>query len=145
MLNIKIPRNWQKDNYTISRIYLNGVLQPYNSLEDKDRGLDSSMPLEEINNKKVYGKTAIPAGRYKVTKYLSPRFKRYLPRIEKVPGYSGVLIHPGNTAEDSLGCILIGKNDVVGKVTNSRYWFKKFYAELDKYWKKGEEVWLTIG
>ena len=87
------------------------------------------MSLEEIKKKKVYGETAIPTGTYKVdVNTISPKFKSRtwakpyggkLPRLIDVPGYEGVLIHAGNKAEDSLGCVLVGENKVVGQVINS--------------------------
>lgn len=50
---------------------------------------------------------------------MSPKFKRELPRILNVPHFDGILIHRGNTAKDTSGCILIGENKVKGKVINS--------------------------
>ena len=120
------------------------------TLEDTDRGLKQSMPLEEIKKKKIYGKTAIPTGTYKVTmNVVSPRFKNRawakpyggkLPRLLDVPGYEGVLIHPGNSAEDSTACLLVGINSVVGKVMNSQATFKKVMAILTK----GTDITITI-
>ena len=98
------------------------------------------MSLPVIRAKKRAGVTAIPTGRYKVTlKVQSPRFskkemyqfcKGYLPRLVNVIGYEGVLIHVGNTAKDTEGCILVGKNTKVGKVLESRVTFVKLYERL---------------
>ena len=69
---------------------------------------------------KVYARTAIPAGTYKVTMQYSPRFRRVLPYLHDVLHFLGILIHSGNTEEDSAVCIIVGKNTVKGKVTESR-------------------------
>lgn len=141
MIKLTLNRIAKKDHYTIGKLYVNGTFI-CNTLEDKDRGLTQSMSLDEIKSKKVYGETAIPSGTYKVDmNTVSSRFKDRswakpyggkLPRLIDVPGYQGVLIHVGNTDADSLGCILTGKNDVVGKVTNSVTYFKKLMTELLK-------------
>ncbi|MGG5811601.1 DUF5675 family protein [Falsiroseomonas sp. CW058] len=70
-----------------------------------------------IRDKKIHGKTAIPAGTYPVRLCESPRFSdsyekkglgRIVPLLEGVPGYSGVRIHVGNNAEHTHGCLLVG-------------------------------------
>ena len=149
-MELKIERRWKKSAYTIGNFYIDGA-KLCNSLEDTDRGLVSTMPTGIINSKKVYGKTAIPTGRYRVILSVSlknrPWAKKYqglTPEILKVKSYSGVRIHPLNTAEQSLGCPGIGDNTEVGKITNST---KRYYELMEKLfpaWEKGEEVWLTI-
>lgn len=67
----------------------------------------------------------IPAGRYKVVMYNSPKFKALRPLICDVPGRSGILIHEGNTAKDTLGCVLVGNNTEVGMVTSSKATLQK--------------------
>ena len=67
-----------------------------------------------------------------------------MPRLENVPGYVGVLIHPGNTAEETEGCILVGKNDIVGKVTKSKDYFLQLYNKMYLAYKKGEKITITI-
>jgi hypothetical protein len=52
--------------------------------------------------------TAIPAGTYRVAITASQRFQRHLPELLDVPGHLGIRIHPGNTAQDTHGCILVG-------------------------------------
>ena len=119
MMQILIDRKWKKDTYTIGRVYIDGQFFA-NSMEDKDRGLYKEMPLEKIKKIKVYGETAIPAGEYIVKMTYSPKYKRIMPQILDVPGWSGVRFHSMNTAKDSLGCVGLGKNDKPGWISNSR-------------------------
>ena len=130
---LTLKRIARRDKYTIGRLYVDGVYF-CDTLEDTDRGLAHSMPLWQIEQKKVYGMTAIPTGAYDVLMTYSPKIaskswaKSYngrLPLIHGVPGFSGVRIHPGNTAADTLGCILVGRNTVAGKVTQSAGTFEK--------------------
>ncbi len=78
------------------------------------------MELPELQKRKVYGQTAIPTGIYEVRMTYSAKYKRKMPQVMNVPAFTGIRIHSGNTAEDTLGCILLGNNTEVGKVTNSR-------------------------
>ncbi|MDR2025953.1 MAG: DUF5675 family protein [Prevotellaceae bacterium] len=100
------------------------------TLEDVDRGLTQSMPLDEIRKIKIPHETAIPTGVYKVIVNMSPAKKRMLPRLLDVPGFSGILIHRGNTKSDSSGCILVGENKVKGKVINSTQYEKRLVEIL---------------
>ena len=153
MLTLIVERAWNKPTYCVGRFFANDD-RVCESLEDTDRGLRQSMPTGKINQLKVYGATAIPKGAYKVVLSVSqklkgkPYAKKYhglLPEILDVKGYSGVRIHPGNTAADTLGCILPGYNKVVGKLVDST---KAFYKLMDEYivpaWEKGEEIVLEI-
>lgn len=106
-MKLKVIREIKTDVSTIGSLYLNDVFFCY-TLEDKDRGLKQSDSLLYINTKKIFGLTAIPLGFYKLIVNQSPKFKRMLPRILDIKGFDGVLIHRGNSANDSLGCILIG-------------------------------------
>lgn len=152
-MELTLHRKWKKDGYSIGILYVDGV-RFCDTLEDTDRGLDQSMTTKEIEEKKVYGETAIPYGRYEITmKVQSPKYKAYkqyqkckgyLPRLKNVKGYSGVLIHIGNWPKDSAGCILVGKNEVKGAVVNSTYWFWKLYDILKAASDKGEKIWITI-
>lgn len=141
MIKVLVKRIAKKPKYTIGKLFINGVFYA-NTLEDTDRGLTQDMSEEEIKSKKIYGETAIPTGTYKVDmNTVSPKFKNRswakpyggkLPRLVNVKGFNGVLAHPGNQASDTLGCLLVGKNDVVGKVTNSVHYFNIIMAELLK-------------
>lgn len=106
-MKLKVVREVKNDVCTIGSLFINDVFFCY-TLEDKDRGLKQSDSLLYINTKKIFGLTAIPSGLYKLIVNQSPKFKRMLPRILDVKGYDGVLMHRGNSAEHSLGCILVG-------------------------------------
>lgn len=51
--------------------------------------------------------SCIPDGRYKLVHYRSERFGRCLV-IPEVKRRTGILIHRGNTQDDTTGCILVG-------------------------------------
>ena len=140
---ITIDRAWKRESYTMSRLFVDGE-NFCNALEDTDRGLYQGLCMEYVLAKKVKGATAIPRGTYNVIYTYSPRFKRKLPLIENVTGYEGVRIHPGNTAKDTEGCILVGQNLKVGMVSNSREWTEKLITKMQTAWSKGEKVKLKI-
>ena len=111
-MKITIDRAWRKQDYTISRVFINGERfgdgkKWCSVLEDTDRGLTQSMSVEEIKKLKVYGQTAIPRGIYEVQITYSPKFKRMLPLVMDVPGRSGIRVHRGTRPEHSRGCILV--------------------------------------
>lgn len=139
-MELNLIRRYRNDKYTIGDLYIDGVWFS-NVLEDTDRGLTDDMSEEEIKKIKVYGRTAIPKGTYKVEVTYSPKFKRYLPILLNVKGFSGIRIHSGNTPEDTLGCILVGYNKEKGKVLNSRVTSDKLTALLRN---TKEEIHITI-
>ena len=107
-----------------------------NTIEDAVRELPATCPDTPRGRsctckEKVYSKTAIPAGTYKVTLQYSPKYKKKMPYLHDVPHFLGILIHSGNTEGDSAGCIIVGKNTVKGKVLESRTTFQKLYAMLE--------------
>ena len=152
-MEITVIRKYKLSSYTIGKLYIDGEYF-CDTIEDKDRNLYQGMSEDWIRQEKVYGETAIPYGRYKITmKVQSPKFanskkyekcKGYIPRLEKVPGFEGVLVHIGNYAKDSYGCILLGENKVKGAVVNSTVWFWKFYDILKKAYDEGKDIYLTV-
>ena len=140
-MKITLIRSYNTDRYCIGHLYIDGKYF-CDTLEDCDRGLDSSMPLKKLQSIKIKSRTAIPTGIYKVVLNVqSPRLskksqykfcKGYVPRLLNVKGFDGVLIHIGNKAEDSLGCILVGENKVKGQVINSTSTFHRLYDILSK-------------
>ena len=143
-MRILLQRHALKAGYTIGRMEINGRYF-CDTLEDTDRGLRESMTEDEIAALKVKGATAIPTGTYRIDMQTrSPRFGRVLPRLVSVKGYAGVLIHSGNTAADTEGCILVGENRERGKVLNSRATLEHLLVLLREAQAEGEEIELTI-
>lgn len=117
---------------TLGALWVDGVLE-CSTLEDAVR-----------EGEKVPGKTAISAGRYRVIDVPSPAFKRKMPRLVNVPGFTGVLIHWGNSAEDTLGCIITGSRVADAEhVTGSRAAFDRLYAKIEEACAAGE-CWIEV-
>lgn len=152
-MEIVLKRLYLKDSYTIGKMYVNGEYF-CDCLEDKVRDYNKDGDLKDGGEAKVYGATAIPYGRYEVTiKVQSPKYCTrstylwcggYLPRLLNVPHFDGILIHAGNSAVDSAGCILVGDNKVKGRLTNSMATLKALYAKLKEADNKGDKIWITI-
>lgn len=153
-MELKLKRIAKKNGYTIGRLSINGKYFS-DTLEDSDRGLDSSMSLDVLKRKKLAHITAIPTGRYQVTMdIISQRLSRSkfykqfgggrVPRLLNVPAYEGILIHCGNTAKDTDGCILVGKNSKVGMVLDSRITYSNLYPLLEAAAKRKEKIFITI-
>lgn len=128
-MEILVKRLYKNSAYTIGKMYIDGQYL-CDTVEDCDRGLKQSMTPQQIAVQKVYGTTAIPTGRYKVTLTFSNKFKRVLPLVNDVIGFLGIRIHAGNTADDSLGCIIVGENKIKGGVVNSKVTLERLMAKL---------------
>ena len=118
-MRLELKRKALLPEYTIGALFVNGKLF-CNTLEDTVRDLNQDGDLNDAGEGKVYGQTAIPYGTYEVVITYSNRFKKQLPLLENVKGFEGIRIHPGNTKEDTHGCILVGVNSQKGMVTESK-------------------------
>lgn len=131
-MKLELKRTYFGEDYTIGKLYINDEYF-CDTLEDKVRP----------DGVKVYGETAIPSGKYKVIMNMSNRFKKIMPLLLNVPNFEGIRIHSGNTDVDTHGCLLLGKNTIKGKVTDSKNTCSRFYALL-AIALKSEECWITI-
>jgi hypothetical protein len=131
-MKITVQRDIFTDKSTTSKVYVNDRFQCY-GLEDKDRRI-------EEGGEKVYGQTAIPRGTYKVIIDFSQRFQRPLPHILDVPGFTGVRIHPGNTAADTHGCLLVGATRNNDAVLSSRFAFDRLMEQIESAYDRREEI-----
>jgi len=136
-MRLKLLRDIFTPEYTTGRLYVNDVVFCV-TLEDCDRH------LEDNPNAKVHGATAIPRGTYKVIVDYSNRFKRELPLLLGVPGFEGVRIHPGNTAQDTEGCILVGRSRTAGFVSDSRATFSRLFLLMDTAYEDKQEIEMVI-
>jgi hypothetical protein len=112
---------------------------------------------DEYRDGKKLGETRIPAGTYKLglrtvggfhSKY-SKRFSdfhRGMLHILDVPGFDYILIHCGNTDEDTAGCLLVGdsqENNQIKKdgfIGSSTQAYKRIYPDIAAVLEAGEEV-----
>jgi hypothetical protein len=93
---------------------------------------------------KVYGKTAIPIGRYRVVVTMSNRFKKPLPLLVDVPGFDGIRIHPGNVATDTDGCLLPGLDRLPKGVGRSVAAWTVLKEKIVHAIDSGDTVYITI-
>lgn len=137
-MKLRVDRFDHGSEETIGRLYINDVFQCF-TLEDQYRSV------------KVKGDTRIPAGTYKVVLVNSPKFTpRYgheMLWVKDVPGFTGILIHCGNTDKDTAGCLLVGTRigNIEGKraVLDSKIAYKKIYPIIAGAIERGEEVTIT--
>lgn len=141
-MQLKLERKYFKKGYTIGNLYINGEFFS-NTLEDENRDLNKNGKFDN-GESKVNSETCIPFGTYKVVVSISPRFGRKLPRLLNVPSFENILIHRGNEAKDTSGCILVGENREPGKVLNSTRYELNLVKILEAAIAKGEEVTIEI-
>jgi len=142
-MEILLDREVRSKKSTIGKLYVDGKFQCF-ILEDQDRGLKSTMPVDEIMAIKVKHQTCIPEGRYQVKRTFSNRFQKILPSLLNVPGFDGIRIHPGNTDADSSGCLLPGQGRSVDMVSNSRKAFQELDNLIAAAEQYGEKIYITV-
>jgi hypothetical protein len=130
-MELRLERTDQAADSTMGELSVDGQFECY-TLEDTVRPV------------KIKGKTAIPAGRYQVIINQSQRFGRRLPLLLDVPDFEGVRIHPGNTAADTEGCILVGDTKSEGFVVQSKAAFERLFDKLETA-ARTEKIFIDIG
>lgn len=135
-MEIKVIRKYYTLKSTISEVYINDTFFCH-CLEDRVR--TKSAP-------KVFGESAIPAGRYQVIYTMSNRFKIKMPLLLNVPGYEGVRIHCGSYPTDTLGCLLLGHYDpkTPDFINESRITIGKFYPLIEKAYQSNEKIFIQL-
>ena len=140
-MELILRRRPSNDTCTIGELYEGAKFLCF-TLEDVVREQEG-VPVKVW---KIKDSTAIPRGRYRITITHSPAFNKPLPLLNDVPGYSGIRIHPGNSAADTSGCILVGVGVHLGDkgLHESRVAFKKVYDLIDEALFKGDDVWIDV-
>lgn len=130
-MKLKLTRDIFENEFTLGGLEIDGQHFCF-TVEDK------------VRPQKIKGMTAIPAGRYKVTMTFSNRFKKVLPLLVDVPNFEGVRIHSGNTAEDTEGCIIVGKVRTSNGVGLSRDAMAELMPMLRDASVDGEKIEIEI-
>jgi GH24 family phage-related lysozyme (muramidase) len=133
ILELHLQRHTLLADRALGSITRNGVHQCY-TCEDAVRPAGV----------KVAGKTAIPAGRYRVTVEYSPGFGKRFPRLQAVPGFEGILLHGGNGPEDSRGCILVGNQQNKTRIWDCPEAVQRLIYLIELTTNAGGQVWLTV-
>lgn len=128
---LNLRRKYYFAESVIGRLFIDNRFECY-TLEDAERPT------------KIPGKTAIPRGTYTVVLDYSNRFKRIMPHILDVPGFEGIRIHPGNTAENTEGCILVGCRKGEGIIYDSRIAFNRLLAKMEMAEGLSESILILI-
>jgi len=127
---------------TLGHLFIDGA--PFCvTLEDVVR--EDPNPATPANEAKVYGKTAIPPGRYPVIIRWSVKFQRDMVAVNDVPGFTGILIHSGNDAEDTMGCILVGKVILrADYIQGGSEIMPRLFNKIHEAIEGSESIWLNI-
>lgn len=136
IMTLKLLRDKFTDKSTGGILTLNNMFECY-TLEDVDRKVESG-------GDKIDGQTAVPRGEYQIVLDFSPRFQTIMPHLLEVPGFAGVRIHAGNKAEDTEGCILVGRARSTDFVSGSGIAYKALYAKLLAAQNRGDLISIKI-
>lgn len=145
-MNLLLKRDVFANTFTLGSLLVDGKHLGF-TCEDKDRTLEDDKdndgnPVDK--GEKVYGETAIPRGKYKVVLSFSHRFQKVMPEVLSVPGFSGIRIHGGNRASNSLGCPLLGAQRISDGVANCAGVNARLIEMMQQAEDRGESVTLEI-
>lgn len=132
-MKIELVRDHFTEKSTTGRLYVDDVFQCY-TLED----------IARPEGVKVKGQTAIPFGEYEIIIDMSRKYQRYMPLLLNVPMFEGIRIHSGNMAEDSEGCILVGRIRKQNWIGESKLAYADLFQKLKTAYTAGEKITIEI-
>lgn len=132
-MKISVIRTRFGEKSTHGLLFVNGVFFGY-TLEDIVR-----MPFNKV---KCF--TAIRSGDYPLALRYSPHFRRDCISVLQVRDFDGILIHEGNSADDSAGCILVGFGIALNGLTQSKAAINELESRCKAAWGRGETITLHI-
>ena len=95
---LTLTRTQSTSHETLGQLYL-----------DQAFYCDTIEPPSQPNT--IHTKGCISEGWYEINITHSPKFKRLLPLLRRVPNFEGIRIHAGNNCHHTAGCILVGKRE----------------------------------
>lgn len=132
-MKITIVRDVVSNQCVQGSVYVDGILKGY-SLErpyDLKAGISQKM-------------SCIPVGLYDIALQYSKSFKKQKIHVLRIQNRAGILIHEGNTVNESKGCILAGRYRKHGWVLESKHLITELEAAVYNAEKRGEKVELEI-
>ena len=145
-LEFSLVRKYFFETYTIGKLSAD---QEYvcDTLEDKVRDLhdrNHDGDFDDPGEGKIYGETAISYGRYQIIMTYSPKFKRRMPELLRVEGFTNIRIHRTVTAKGIEGCIGVGLNKKKGQLIDGPYFEDLICRMIDAAIDEGKKVFITI-
>ena len=148
------PSGHQGAPATIGQLFADGI-KLCDTLEPQPFKFIGKISADSVRKAKQVGPIAIPPSRYRIRMDIqSPQYYRsmwmraicgaFVPRLMNVPGFTGILIHPGNSVEDTTGCILVGVHDALGHISSSRDMFVRVFSVLRDSYLNGFDNYISI-
>lgn len=140
IIRTKFDEKWTQSHMYINDSYICDVIEPF------DSGIYNSDKKDTIlSMKKKYGKIAIGYGVYSIALQYSSHFKRVLPYLNNVNGFSGIMQHNGNDVSASRGCQILGEvSNKDGYVVNSKNTVDDVVKRYSDAIESGDEIILTV-
>lgn len=133
-MKLLLSRFAKKEKYTIGKLYMNNILL-CDTLE---------LPCPFNYGPHVPSVHCIPFGTYRIIMNVSPKFNTVLPRLLNVPNNEGILLHAGNSVSDTKGCILVGLNTKIGRLTQSVVTLQKVMRCMNYAVTRYEPIFIDI-